>query len=85
MLTKFINSYKNRRALWLVRKKVRKENNKEVIKMIFDEMDLNEIIVEEVEEFEGDFTVGPLEHSIDEAIEGTLEEDKDVIFDEISE
>lgn len=53
--------------------------------MIFDEMDLNEIIIEEVEEFEGDFTVGPLEHSIDEAIEGTLEEDKDVVFDEISE
>lgn len=53
--------------------------------MILDEIDFEELTEEILEEFDGDFEVGPLEHSIDEAIEGTLEEDKDVIFDEISE
>lgn len=53
--------------------------------MILDELELDELTEEILEEFDGDFEVGPLEHSIDEAVEGTLEEDKDVVFDEISE
>lgn len=53
--------------------------------MILDEVEINDFTEEILEEFDGEFEVGPLEHSIDEAIEGTLEEDKDVIFDEISE
>lgn len=53
--------------------------------MILDEVDINDFTEEILEKFDGEFEVGPLEHSIDEAIEGTLEEDKDVVFDEISE
>lgn len=53
--------------------------------MILDEVEINEFTELILEEYEGEFEVGPLEHSIDEAIGGTLEEDKDVIFDEISE
>ena len=32
-----------------------------------------------------DAPVGPLEHSIDEAIPGTLEEDSDITFDEVAD
>ena len=53
--------------------------------MILDELELDNLTEKILEEFDGEFEVGPLEHSIDEAIEGTLEEDKDVVFDEISE
>lgn len=53
--------------------------------MILDEVEINDFTEAILEEFDGEFEVGPLEHSIDEAIEGTLEEDKDVVFDEISE
>lgn len=53
--------------------------------MILDEVEINDFTELALEEYEGEFEVGPLEHSIDEAIEGTLEEDKDVVFDEISE
>lgn len=53
--------------------------------MTLDELEINGFTELILEEFDGEFEVGPLEHSIDEAIEGTLEEDKDVVFDEISE
>jgi hypothetical protein len=52
---------------------------------MFDEMELEELEVVELDEFDGEYTQAPLEHSLEEAVEGSLDEDKDVIFDEISE
>lgn len=47
-------------------------------------MEENEILEEELLNDEEVFEA-PVTHDVDEAIEGTLEEDKDVVLDEISD
>lgn len=47
-------------------------------------MEENEILEDELLENE-EVLDGPVTHDIEEAVEGTLDEDKDVILDEISD
>lgn len=47
-------------------------------------MEENEILEEEVLN-EDEVLEAPITHDVDEAIEGTLDEDKDVVLDEISD
>lgn len=47
-----------------------------------------ELTDEEVEELYSEYTEvtdAPIEHTIEEALEGSVDEDKGVVFDEISE